>query len=758
MTSLSDQESLPAKTTAVALVVALPLMGLVAAILVCSVGQRNEAPAHKLIRAGGEEAIKDQNPPAAIAKVEPTPPVLPPEAVVREEPSPTEPNPKPAVVPVTPPTSGLAAPEQKSREIDSIPPSRVEEATTRDKAAGILVEELSKETYNALTELKAVLESQSWEEAAALVASFDPEITPGLAPYLNDRTLLTSLSVAVELAREDYPQLRQALSEKLAALASLRVARAIRTGNPAAIAFAAVQFADSPAAAEAHRWLGDRALASGKFARAVTEYERSRSMPMEPSEDVLPRIRLAASMLGHDAGARATRSIQFGDVSMSPEEFEAIVAEMRRRGAKSTPEWPDRVPQPVAKPSGFASHVRSRLDGPVGERPQDDIGRRTAQLHVPWVDRQIATVVEGDVMYVANRFQVAAYKLTSGERIWQSQTPPGPMQRAQEWGLVPMRPLVVANRIFVRLLYSPSPLLVCLDKASGKLLWVGESRENEFLVSDPLLVDGQLIAFGVAIQPDQQGQFRFGTIDPNTGETVRERDLVQLRSTWGARACCEVVECEDGIAVVLGGVVLSVTADGNVRWVRKQNTVAADEDPRWVLQMLQRPLVKGGRLYIAQPGVKSVECLSAATGRQTWSAALPDIVGIVGLAGDLLVIRTERSLRGLELIDGTTRWEYSADGMYSFHLVDEEQLLIANREKVPNKSDCWQPRLSWLNPTDGETIATTVLTSLADSDPRLGPFVPYMDRLFTFFGRGQHDPTREIIELIPAGAAQSPRP
>ena len=51
-----------------------------------------------------------------------------------------------------------------------------------------------------------------------------------------------------------------------------------------------------------------------------------------------PRIRLAAAMLGRDAEMAVTRPVQFGEVSMSPAEFEALVTEMRRfvtsRGAR----------------------------------------------------------------------------------------------------------------------------------------------------------------------------------------------------------------------------------------------------------------------------------------------------------------------------------------------------------------------------------------------------------------------------------------
>ncbi|HMC10689.1 MAG TPA: PQQ-binding-like beta-propeller repeat protein, partial [Pirellulaceae bacterium] len=412
-------------------------------------------------------------------------------------------------------------------------------ARLKDSWREPLVEELSKDTYNALTELKAVLESESWDDAARLVTSLDPVAAAGVAPYVNDRTLLTSLPVAVQLTLDDYPHVRQALGDKFAALARLRISQAINVGDVAAIELTTVQFAGTPAAAEAHRWLGDRALVAGHFARAITEYERA--CGTSPAlDEVMPRIRLAAAMQGRDAGSPVTQSVQFGDVSMSPAKFETLIAEMRSRGSSSVPAGASGAAESVPKPTAFESYVRSRLDGPVGDRPQEEVGRRTNQHRVPWADRQIATVVESDVMYVANRFQVTAYNLASGERIWQSQTPPGQIQRAQEWPMIPMRPLVVGNRIFARLLYSPSPLLVCLEKSSGKLLWVSENREREFLVSDPMFVQGQLVALSIAIEPDQQGLLRYCTLDPQTGEMLRQRELVRLRSTWGARAYCEV--------------------------------------------------------------------------------------------------------------------------------------------------------------------------------------------------------------------------
>src|SRR5262249_18200854 len=161
------------------------------------------------------------------------------------------------------------------------------------------------------------------------------------------------------------------------------------------------------------------------------------------------------------------------------------------------------------------------------------------------------------------------------------------------------------------------------------------------------------------------------------GEMVRQRDLVRLRNTWGTRACCEIAEVEEGLVAVLGGATVAFDLAGNVRWARTHVTLPADEDPRWLLQMFDRPLVREGNLYFSQPGVRTVECLAAATGRRNWSVVLPEVVGVVGMAGNVLVVRTETDVRGLNAANGETLWRYAVADLFSFQLVDAERLLIA---------------------------------------------------------------------------------
>ena len=188
-------------------------------------------------------------------------------------------------------------------------------------------------------------------------------------------------------------------------------------------------------------------------------------------------------------------------------------------------------------------------------------------------------------------------------------------------------------------------------------------------------------------------------------------------------------------------------------------TLPSDEDPRWVLQWYQRPLIAGERMYAAQPGVRTVDCLDVATGRLYWSAVLPEVVGIVGLSGPQLIVRTETEVLALDAATGARVWRHAAAEMHPFALVDDKAVLITLRERVPDsKPEKWQTRLLWLDAATGQPAATSLLANLADADPRLGPLITYKDRVFTFFGKGQHDPTRDVVELIPAAAADKPLP
>jgi hypothetical protein len=48
----------------------------------------------------------------------------------------------------------------------------------------------------------------------------------------------------------------------------------------------------------------------------------------------------------------------------------------------------------------------------------------------------------------------------------------------------------------------------------------------------------------------------------------------------------------------------------------------------------------------------------------------------------------------------------------------------------------------------GEILAEQDVAGLEADDPRLGLLIPYQAKLWTFFGQGQTDPSRDLVELI----------
>ena len=186
-----------------------------------------------------------------------------------------------------------------------------------------------------------------------------------------------------------------------------------------------------------------------------------------------PRDRLAAAMMGDDVGQPVTAPVNLGDVQLSAAEFESLVAEMRKthmprrpRPIRSGPAVADnaaRCARPRAASSctksagSMASWATTPATSVVSLRPaiktpscfkanatESDSSPAIRRLFpitrgIDWAARQLAFAVDGDMAYVSNRFQVAAFDLKEGRRTWQSGVG-GEHARTHDWTLTPMRP------------------------------------------------------------------------------------------------------------------------------------------------------------------------------------------------------------------------------------------------------------------------------------------------------------------------------
>jgi outer membrane protein assembly factor BamB len=624
-----------------------------------------------------------------------------------------------------------------------------------------LIEEISRETYNVLAELRVALDSSSLDDVARLVMSLEPGSLYGLAPSLDDRNLLVSLPAAIRMLLETRPELKERMNSRYGRTALLRVQQAERDGNAAAIQLATAQYVGSDAAAEAHRWLGDRALASGHFVSALTQYRKAAgSAGPTTRQELLPRARLAAALLGRAAGPPGTAEVRFGEVKLAAADFEALLAELAKRPSADPAALQrfDPVTPPIPKPTGFSIPRRSAVDTAVGRESTAEVVPNVRRFNVDWVGRQLATVLEGNTLYVSNRFQVAAYDLPSAQRRWLGQLPADTVQRSQDWALIPARPLVTPTRIFIRLLYQQSPVLVALDKANGQAIWTVEGSTSRHLISDPVLVQGELLAL-VLLQPEpDDNHLQLVAYDAESGRLLRQHELLRLNDVWFKRRGCEVVPTDDGLIVTLGGATLRCDTAGHVHWVRKHTLLPPAEEPQWVTQHFDRPLLVGEALYVTAPGLRTLERLAPGTGHLAWRAVLPGVVRNVGLGGPRLVVQTDEGFLALDPDTGKEAWKHTTGDTLQLAMCGEAGVVYARRMPLEDGKPGFCPQLVWLNPDTGEPTAVTRLTGLEDPDPRLGPAVVLPDRLWVFFGRGPEQPTRELLELVPQGDAQKADP
>ncbi|MCO6458801.1 MAG: PQQ-like beta-propeller repeat protein [Pirellulaceae bacterium] len=613
-----------------------------------------------------------------------------------------------------------------------------------------LWEGLSREAYNALAELRVPWRSEAWEELAGMIVALPPDAMQGLAPDAADDGRLVSLSAALREFQQ-RPELRQVLREKFGDLARLRVEQAIDQRDTAALELATRQLAGTEAATEAHRWLGDQALEQGWFARAEAEYERglqSASSLLAPS--LAARRRLAAALQGRSWGEPATGPVHLAGVSLEPREFESLVAEMRERaGSSEVGNLSDASGLVIPHYVPRDSHRWEPLDGPAGEQPAAEVVRASNQLGIAWVERQLAAARTQSRLLVSNRFQVSAYELDSGRRVWQTALP-DKQPRSQDWTCIPMVPLVTGQSVFTRLLAATGPRLVCLDESTGELLWTGRLPASDTPVSDPFSARGEFYVLAMSRADDLHSVLRLVRFDPETGEVIGQHDLLALRDVWWTRRVCQVRLLEDRLFVVLGGIVLASDLDGSVVWVRQQVVLPPQEEPQWIEQYAQSPQVAAGRCLVAQPGVRAVDCIEADTGRLLWRQTLPDVRRLLGLTRELVVVETASRLLALRQADAALQWETALTDTLEARLCDDRYVVLAVRGAVEGQANRFQPRLQWLSSETGQPVGTLELPDLpAGSDPRLGPLIALGDRLLAFFGEQRGETRRELVELRP---------
>jgi len=633
-----------------------------------------------------------------------------------------------------------------------------------------LASEVSKDAYNLLSEFNAAIDAQAFQEACQIVSSTADWQALGLVPDRKDARLAMSLPVAIGLAMRDTPELKRAMQEKFGALGGLRFRQAAAAGNRTAVADVALRFPGTDAAAEAHRWLGDRDLAGGHFTEALGEYAASlESSPADAPEAIFVRRRLAAAMLGQDVGPRAMVPVQLGARRLSAEEFETLVQEARQSHPTGVAAGAN-GPAPVSpgghagahgdvSPGGPASLQESERPGPIELRQvwqYDSPGLRRhwsmPDRGIDWVARQTAAAaVEGQLL-VINQVDQFAFDLQTGQLQWAQRTAAD--ERQQQWPLVPMRPVPYRGTILVRRLTPDGPELACLQAVDGRPLW--SVKPDKCVVSDPLLVGENCYVLTVIDEGSERLALGLAAIDAESGQVRSRATLAEFRDMWNLRIPCQATVAEGRLVATVGGCALAWRPGSGLEWLRRQLWMPPPsegyyEAAAWCGQIHGPPLVGDGRVFATQPGVWGIQCIDLASGRLIWQRGAGDLVRLLGLVEDRLLVEAADGLFALDASTGKRLWTHEVVGPLESRVLAGPRA-VQYLQVVPQPEGAPpQLTLTRIGVEDGQVRRRVLLKGPAEKEPLWGPLVTSGGRQWLMFAPAAAPTQRTVFELTLSG-------
>ncbi len=614
------------------------------------------------------------------------------------------------------------------------------------------VEQVSKEGYNILAEFQAALSGDAYEDACQVITAAQTAGTLGLLPDAHDSQLFVSLPAAVALAMQDRPELRRTMQEKYGGIGQLRLRQAMRDGDTDTVRGVSVQFHGTHAAAEAHLWLGDRSLSSGDFAGAMGHYRTAlETAPASLVHSLTARLRLAAAMVGREAGAPATQDVQFGGERLTASAFEQLVQELQQQ--RKPPPGVNAADGVAAfrlpTPARFEPEVLLEYAGTKGRDPN------AAPQQVDWTARQLAVTPSGSRLYFSDGFVTTAFDIINKKELWSTEPQGSPLVHG--WSCVATPPVVVAGHVLIRQVTQRGSQILCLEASTGKQVW--ESRADLAIASNPILLQDEVVAIAVSTRRDGNLTLSLVSFDARTGDLMTRQPLLQLADYWESRLPCHLVAIENRLVANCGGCVFSCNLLGQPRWLRRQIWLSPVADAEYLQQHHQAPLVVDKQVFSTQRGVRAIEAIDLDTGRLQWRTAVADIRRLLGVQAGVLVVETQAGWLGLSPDTGERLWHRAARGKHLEGVLvgDSGSLLIA--EAQPWEGDTFRPVLAWIDAANGEEIAHAPLGSLQSKNPRLGPLTVWRDRVMGFAAvDAERDPQRTLYEFKRAGAAFALRP
>lgn len=609
------------------------------------------------------------------------------------------------------------------------------------------IEQRSKDT--SVSGFRRAIQEEAFDAACKMVARIDRPEDLGLQPT-DDPRLLLSFPLMVELAMRDHPPLRQAMQQKAAAVGRLRVKSAAGSGNAEAMHTVTLQFPGTEVSAEAHRWLGDRSLAAGRFVEALAHYRQATgSAGEEEREGLAARTRLAGAMLGLDLGQPVRSGVQLGGTWLSGPEFEKLIEQARVGRA------------PAVEKSGGLAFAPGRYEARPWAKYEARDARRPngfPERGIDWYAAQLGVAVTPRQIILHSRAVLTVLSLETGQVQW-AQPMPSAGEAILHFPMMAMQPVPAAGRIFLRRMTKDGPELACFEGADGKLLW--SNKPDGYVASDPMFVGQKLLALTITAEGSDRVTLALVELAPTSGRVRNRTAIAQFREVWNKQFPCQATAVEDRIVAAAGGAVFQCDSSGRVLWLRKQIWIRPPTfDPSqardWLAQTPAPPIVGGDRVIVAQPGVWGVECLDFNTGRLVWRQPMGTLVRLVGRTPRQVVVETSEAIVSLDAGTGRVRWMHPVDECLDVRLCGPggPVVLAEPSAKREGPQSPVAVLLTWLDMETGKPMGRSALRDTEIAGPLFRPLLAGNGRLWGLRGASGNPQLREFFELTKTGDIQ----
>lgn len=611
-----------------------------------------------------------------------------------------------------------------------------------------LVMSVNKEAYNVHAELQSALDGGALADACRIVAALQPQALSGLLPQRDDPHLFVALDVALQLAVESSPEFGDALRNQLSPLGELQVRQAMAAANATALETAAVQFWGTPAASSAFQWLGDRRMSLGDGVGALLRYRAGlRWADVERQQSLQPRLILAEQLTGlpPEMPAEAAATAQ-----LSGRPLVEVVEAVGGAGAGwSTPITAAASKHVSLQPVRYGWDRLARFDGQAGQ----NAGRGEYRASDAFA-RQFAIAVDRERVYLGNRFQVNAYQLATGARVW-ARGLGSEQGEAHAFPFVAMQPVLAGDRIYVRTLAKARVDLVCLNTQDGNVLWTAKLPDKAQLLTDPVVLGDAV--WSVASQPGDHDQLELAWMefDAASGGLRQTTPLIRLRDAWQGQVPATLVADGPQLVLTLPGAALRFDLEGTLRWVRRETWLPTPVDPLSENHLVSLPELVDDRVYLVTPQGRRVLCLHRDTGRLLWSAPVADLQGLIAADAHLVLVQSLHGLIAFDAQTGERRWDYPAEHALGTTALSSRS--VWTMRSFDRSGERGWLQLVELDRDTGRILSETPWDLPEAEDWRFGPWWQVGDEVWALAGQGHRDPHRDLVRLLPLATARGDR-